>query len=73
MKTALKNLTENKKVSIVAKKDKRYFRINGDAAVYEEGKFLETAIKRSDPPLPHHAIVIKIKEIFDLDKVKRIL
>ncbi len=72
MKTALKNLTENKKVSIVVKKDRRYFRINGDAAVYGEGKFLEAAIKRSNSPLPHHAIAIKIKEIFDLDKAKRI-
>lgn len=70
---SLRNIKENNRVSIVTKYNGEYYRINGKAKIYSKGKYLDTAIKRSEPPLPKHAIVIKIKEIFDLDKLKQIL
>jgi len=73
MKRSLKNIKENTRVSIVAKYKNEYYRINGRAKIYSSGKFFEIALKRSEPPLPHHAITINIIEVFDLDKIKRIL
>ncbi len=73
MKTTLKNIKETKKVSIVTKYNDEYYRIDGSATIYSSGKYLDIATKRSSPPLPRKAIVIDIKEVFDLDKVKRIL
>jgi hypothetical protein len=35
--------------------------------------FFNVALKRSKPPLPHHVLVVDVKEVFDLDKVKKIL
>jgi len=72
MKKSLKNMKENNRVSIVAKYDGEYYRINGIARIYSSGKYLKLALKRSEPPLPRKAILIKIKEIFDLDKLKKI-
>ncbi len=73
MKVTLKNIKENNKVSIVAKFNNEYYRIDGIATIYSDGKYLDAAIERSEPPLPKQAIVIDIKEVFDLDKVERVL
>lgn len=73
MKTSLKNMKDNNKVSIVAKYKKEYYRIDGNANIYSSGEYFDTATKRSNPPLPKHAVVIDIKEVFDLDKVRKIL
>jgi len=73
MGKSLENIKENNKVSIVAFKDNEYYRIDGVATIYPEGKYLDIAIKRSNPPLPKAAILIDIKEVFDLDKGKKIL
>lgn len=73
MKTTLENIRKNKKVSIVAKRGGEYYRIDDRAKVYSSGDYLSLAIKRSVPPLPHHALAIDLEEIFDLDKQKKIL
>ena len=73
MKTTLENIKKNNKVCIVAKYNNEYYRIKGAVSIYSSGKYLETAIERSEPPLPHHALVIEISEVFDLDKGKKIL
>ena len=72
MKTSLKNILKNRKVCIVAKYKKEYYRIKGTAEVYSSGKYFNIAVKRSKPPLPRRAVVIDIKEAFDLDRAKRI-
>lgn len=73
MKRSLENIKGNSKVSIVAIKCDEYYRINGMPTIYSGGKYLEIAIKRSNPPLPKAAILVDIKEVFDLDKGKKIL
>jgi len=72
MKKSLENIKENNKVSIVAIKDGEYYRIDGEATIYSDGKYLEIAIRKSNPPLPKAAIAIDIKEVFDLDKEKKV-
>jgi len=68
MRKSLENIKENNKVSIATFKDNKYYRIDGVAAIYSTGKYLDTAIKKSKPPLPKVAILIDIKEVFDLDR-----
>jgi len=65
MRKSFENIKENNKVSIGAIKDNEYYRIDGIATIYSEGKYLEIAIKKSNPPLPKAAILIDIKEVFD--------
>jgi hypothetical protein len=57
----------------VALKDNEYYRIDGIATIYSTGEYLDTAIQKSNPPLPKAAILIEIKEVFDLDKGKKII
>ena len=75
MKTSQKNIKENNKVSIVAKRDGEYYRVDGLAEIHSSGKYFDIALEKSkdNPPLPKHAITIDIKEVFDLDKGKKIL
>jgi len=73
MRKSLENIKENSRVSIAAIKDNEYYRIDGRATIYLKGRYLDIAIKRSSPPLPKAAILIDIKEVFDLDKGKKIL
>lgn len=73
MKTSLRNMKENDRVSIVAKYNKEYYRINGRVKIFSSGKFLNIALKKSEPPPPKQAIVVDIKEVFDLDRLKKVL
>jgi predicted pyridoxine 5'-phosphate oxidase superfamily flavin-nucleotide-binding protein len=73
MKKSLDNIKENNKVSIVVIKDNEYYRVDGVATIYSEGEYLDTAIQKSNPPLPKAAILVDIKEIFDLGKGEEII
>jgi predicted pyridoxine 5'-phosphate oxidase superfamily flavin-nucleotide-binding protein len=73
MGKSLENIRENNKVSIATFENNAYYRIDGIATIYAEGKYLETAVRKSNPPLPKGAIVVDIKEVFDLDKREKIL
>ena len=68
MKTSFQNIEENGLVSIVAKREGEYYRLGGNAAIHNSGKYLDLAIERSKPPLPTRAILVEVKEVFDLDK-----
>jgi len=72
MKTTLKNLQNNNKVSIATKNKKEYYRIEGRAKIFSSGKYLKKAINLSRPPLPHHAILINITQVVDLVKGKKV-
>ncbi len=74
MKKSFENLKENNNISLVAIKDKEYYRIIGKTEISSAGKYFEIAVERSRkcPPLPHHVLVVDIKKVFDLDKVKKI-
>ena len=73
MKKTLENININSKVSLVTKFDKDYYRIEGEAKIYPSGKYFEIAYKKSGPPMPKSAILIEIKEVFDLGKQKKIV
>ena len=75
MKKTLKNLKENKLVSICVTNNKNYFQIKGIVSYYKKGKWFELAKKmlKKEPYKPKGAILISIREIYDLDKCKRIL
>jgi uncharacterized pyridoxamine 5'-phosphate oxidase family protein len=72
MKKSLENIKENNNVCIIAKNNKEYYRIKGKATIYSSGEHLDLAISKSNPPLPKQAILVDIKEVFDLDKCKNI-
>ena len=75
MKKSFENLKENNNVSLVATKHGDYYYMaNGKSEVYSSGKYFEIAVERSRkcPPLPHHVLVVDIKEVFDVDKLKKI-
>ncbi len=72
MKTTLMNIRNNDMVSVVAMHGKEYYRIDGKAEIHSSGRYLDAATKRSELPLPKYAIAITIKEVFDLDKTKKV-
>lgn len=73
MEATTKNIKENNKVCVVAKREKEYYRIKGNAEVYSSGKYLEISKEREGGHEVRNSIVIDIEEVFDLDKVKKIL
>lgn len=66
MGKSLENIKENNKVSIATFENNAYYRIDGLATIYSEERYLEIAVKKSNPPLPKAAIVIDIKEVVNL-------
>lgn len=72
MKTSLKNILQNSQVSVVTKFNGYYFGIDGEAEIYSSGKYFDAVLERNPNPLPKQALIVKIKEVFDLDKVKKI-
>jgi uncharacterized pyridoxamine 5'-phosphate oxidase family protein len=72
MKTTLKNIQENNKISIVTENKGEYFRIEGKASIFSSGKYFDLAYKRSNPPMPKSAIAISISEVYDLGKGKKV-
>jgi uncharacterized pyridoxamine 5'-phosphate oxidase family protein len=72
-KKTLKNILNNKNICIVAKRDGKYYRINGTAKVYSSGKYFKIGKERNKGPIVKKVIIASIKEVFDLDKVRKIL
>lgn len=74
MKSTFENIQSNPNVCIVGISEKEYYRIKGIASIFSSGKFFEVAVKKSSPNPPvKSAIVIDIKEVFDLDKGEKCL
>lgn len=70
MKSTFYNIQNNPNICIVSTGKKEYYRIKGVAFVFSNGKFFDAAVKKSSPKPPvKAAIVIDIKEVFDLDKM----
>ena len=66
MKTTIKKLKENKKITII----NNYYRIKGIVKIYTTGKYFDIATKKSKGYKVRNAILITIKKVFDLDKQK---
>lgn len=73
MDNTLKNLQATKKICIVAKKDREYYRIKGSVEIFDSGKYFDIC-NEADKDFPtKNAILVIVEEIFDLDKVKKVL
>ena len=73
MATTIKNLSENKKICVIAKADGMYYRIKGDVEIFNSGKHFDIC-KNADKKNPvRNAILITVNEVFDLDNVKKII
>ena len=66
MERTLKNLKEIKRVCIIARS--QYLRARGTVEIFNDGKYYEIC-RDSDKEYPaKNAILVDIKEVFDLDK-----
>ncbi len=68
MKTTVKNLNENKNACVIG----GYYRLKGPARIFSSGKYFDLCVKKSTYAVKN-AIVIAIKEVFDMDKTEKIL
>ncbi|MDD4333065.1 MAG: pyridoxamine 5'-phosphate oxidase family protein [Patescibacteria group bacterium] len=66
MNTTLKNLQSNKNICIIG----GYFRIKGEAEIFSEGKYFDLCFHSDMTYPPKNAILVIIKEVFDLNNVK---
>ncbi|MBI3259228.1 MAG: pyridoxamine 5'-phosphate oxidase family protein [Ignavibacteriae bacterium] len=69
IKTTIKNLKENPRICVVS----GYFRLLGRVRIYSSGKYFDICVKKNKGYKVKHAILISVKEVFDLEKVKKIL
>lgn len=69
METTINNLKETQKICIIS----GYYRLKGDVSVFSSGNYFDICIKRVKDYKVKNAIVITVKEVFDLDKIKKIL
>lgn len=70
MRTTLANLKKNNRAAVVAMNSGKYLRLKGTAELHDNGKYFEIAKERNKGPEVKCAIVIAVKEIFDLDKIE---
>ncbi len=69
METTIKNLRENKKICIIA----GYYRLRGSVEIHSSGKYFDLCVQKNKEYTVKNAVVVNVEEVFDLDKVKRIL
>ena len=69
MKTTIKNLQANKKVCLINK----YYRLQGTVEIFDQGKYFNLCSAADKKHPVKHAILITPKEIFDLNKLKKII
>lgn len=69
MTTTIKNLKENPKICVIA----GYYRIKGSVEIFSSGKYFDMCVEKNKEYKVKNAILIKVEEVFDLDKVKKIL
>lgn len=65
MNTTINNLVENSRICVIG----GYFRVNGTVEIFSSGKYFNATQKDEEYPAKQ-AILIKINEVFDLDKSK---
>lgn len=71
MDATLKNLAANPHACGVSTK-KGHYRLRSQGEVHRDGKFLALAKERGDGPEPKAAILLRVGEIFDLDKAEKV-
>jgi uncharacterized pyridoxamine 5'-phosphate oxidase family protein len=73
MKKTLENIKNNNQVVLMGKIGDKHYRVVGKTEVFDSGKYLEASKSKSNPPLPHKALLISINELYDLDNSKRLI
>lgn len=73
MTTTIKNLSENKKICVVAKGDGLYYRIKGTVEIFNSGRYFDVCANADKNNPTRNAILITVNEVFDLDNVKKII
>ncbi|MBW3003034.1 hypothetical protein KY328_01040 [Candidatus Woesearchaeota archaeon] len=68
METTIKNLKENNKITVIG----GYLRIKGTADIFSSGKYYDFCVKNTKDYKVKNAIVINVKEVFDMDKAEGI-
>ena len=68
MKTTIKNLKQTKKICIVS----GYFRLKGSVKIFSSGKYFDLCVKKNKEYSVKNAILVTVKEVFDLNKTKKI-
>jgi len=69
MRNTIKNLKENPNICVIG----GYFRLKGTVEIFSSGKYFDLCVKENKDYEVKNAILISVKEVFDLDKVKKIL
>ncbi|MCK4550755.1 MAG: pyridoxamine 5'-phosphate oxidase family protein [Candidatus Aenigmarchaeota archaeon] len=69
MNNTIKNLKENQNICVIGV----YFRIKGTVQIFSSGKYFDMCVEKNKDYKVKNAILVKIDEVFDLDKVKKIL
>ena len=69
MTTTIKNLKETKKICIIS----NYLRLKGSVEIFKSGKYFDICNEADKKYPTKNAILITVKEVFDLDKVKKII
>jgi len=73
-KKTLRNIRKNKKVSILITNNKDYYQLKGKADYFNKGQLFEKVreLLKNSPYKPKGILLINIKEIWDLNKVKKL-
>ena len=66
MDTTRKNLEQSKEICVVG----GYYRIKGTVELQNSGTYYDLCVKENDDYKVNQAILVSIKEIFDLDNVQ---
>jgi uncharacterized pyridoxamine 5'-phosphate oxidase family protein len=69
MKTTIKSIEKNKNVCVIG----GYLRLKGFAKIFSSGKYFDLCLKENRECGVKSAILITVKEVFDLDKIKNII
>ncbi len=65
MRNTIRNLKENNQICVLSE----YVRIHGTVKIFSSGKYFDLCVKNNSEYLVKNAILIKIKKVFNLDKV----
>ena len=69
MNTTIKNLKENPNICVIG----GYIRLRGTVEIFSSDKYFDLCVKENKGFEVKRVILISIKEVFGLDKVKKIL
>lgn len=69
MNNTIRNLKENQNICVIG----RYCRLKGKVEIFSSGKYFDLCVKKSKDYVVKNAILISVNEVFDLEKVEKIL